>query len=496
MAHLALVTLWQSGEAEAEYDDYEYGYGRGYHWSDDEDEDEINYNGTTSDYEMGEIYDDSLSADHWSDRYGAKLRFGEIQLDEGDIVSRESLEKGDPNSEDFEGYTGNAGMTLERWYHSAAIVIWPREKHFEVLCAAGTDAAIGGLQAEVKRLKRTAKTKLEKQRRECLTFAREIIGSWESSQKYLWDKTGGMGRSVFPSLLQELGDPDLVRRFLSQIMVADGQVQIDKSFGKFCKQYGWPNFAVELTTVIEDATAATINRNAELLSMLCLQRDKNAERLELCAHLAERAVAVLEAYDQRPCENGWMIREIDRSALLASLVTAMLAVDALKPLSRLIDHALAQVEKYDLTKAHLAAIFGIESRLAKLPAANRPISNWLGSCRQELENRTTQAPQKPVDYRRANKLSCNCNDCRELSAFLANPDQRQGRFSLAKPRRRHLHQIIDGDNCDLTHETERQGRPYTLVCTKNTASYQAACKIHKRDLRNLSRINALEKQIG
>jgi hypothetical protein len=293
-----------------------------------------------------------------------------------------------------------------------------------------------------------------------------------------------------------LGDPDLVRRFLSQIMVADGQVQIDKSFGKFCKQYGWPNFAVQLTTVIEDATAATINRNGELLSKLCLQRDKNAERLELCTHLAERAVAVLEAYDQRPCENGWMIREIDRSALLASLVTAMLAIDALKPLSRLIDHALAQVEKYDLTQAHLAAIFGLESRLAKLPAANRAISNWLGSCRQELENRTTQAPQKPVDYRRANKLSCNCNDCRELSAFLANPDQRQGRFSLAKPRRRHLHQIIDGDNCDLTHETERQGRPYTLVCTKNTASYQAACKIHKRDLHNLSRINALEKQIG
>ena len=40
IAHLALVTLWQSGQAEGGYDDYSYGYGRGrrYHWSDDEDE--------------------------------------------------------------------------------------------------------------------------------------------------------------------------------------------------------------------------------------------------------------------------------------------------------------------------------------------------------------------------------------------------------------------------------------------------------------------------
>ena len=59
----------------------------------------------------------------------------------------------------FEGFTGNAGMTLERWYHRAAIVIWPRDKHFAVLCDAGTDAAIGGLQPLVKRLKRMSKAK-------------------------------------------------------------------------------------------------------------------------------------------------------------------------------------------------------------------------------------------------------------------------------------------------------------------------------------------------
>ena len=495
VAHLALVTLWQSGEAEGGYDEYSYrgGY-RGYHRTDFEDEDD--YDEIGGDYEMGEIYDHSLSANHWTDHQGKKVRLGEIRLGEEEIVSEAPLDDGDPSSEDFEGFTGNAGMTLERWYYRAAIVIWPREKHFAVLCGAGTDAAIGGLQPLVNRIKRTAKAKQEKQRRECLSFAAAIIDSWQASRRSFWDETDHVNRDIFLPLLQELGNPDLVRRFLSQVMVGDGGMQLDRSFGKFCKQHSWAKFEAELMSVIEATTAATINRNAVLLATLCLQRDRSAERIELCARLAEQATKSLEAFDQQPSENNWQLREIDRSALLISLVKAMLAIDAVKPLSRLIDHALTSVDKYDLTDAHLTAIFSLKSRIAKLPVANDAISHWLGACRHELENHTAQAPQKPTDYRRAGKLSCSCGDCGTLSAFLANPDQKQGRFPLAKRRRQHLHQIIDGNRCDLTHVTERRGSPFTLVCTKTTASYGAACKIHERDLQNLSRIIALENKTG
>jgi len=129
-----------------------------------------------------------------------------------------------------------------------------------------------------------------------------------------------------------------------------------------------------------------------------------------------------------------------------------------------------------------------------LPLGKTQARKLIEQCRHELEKRTAQAPQKPTDYRRADKLSCNCDDCSALSAFLANPDRKQGRFPLAKKRRQHLHQIIDGNLCDLTHVTERCGSPFTLVCTKTTASYEAACKIHKRDLQNLSRIIALENK--
>jgi len=209
--------------------------------------------------------------------------------------------------------------------------------------------------------------------------------------------------------------------------------------------------------------------------------------------LCERSVKALAAFDEQPPDTDWRSRAIDRAALLGSLITAMLAIDAEKQLSHLIDHALAS-ERYDLTDAHLAAIFALKARLAKVPIANSAISRWLATCRRELEDRTAEPPQKPTDYRRDDQLSCNCQDCRELSTFLADPEQRQGRFPLAKERRRHLHNIIDGNRCDSTHATERRGRPYTLVCTKTTASYDEACEIHRRDSENLSQLAALEQK--
>jgi hypothetical protein len=385
-------------------------------------------------------------------------------------------------------------MTLERWYHRAAIVIWPRTTHFQVLCGAGTDASIGGLAPMVNRLKRATKAQREEQRRTCLSFAAAIIDTWQPDRRgQAWKETDRVDRNVFPGLLCTLDDTSLVRRFLMQVMPVDSAVQLDKSFTGFCKKHGWAAFQEELSQLIEKTTNASIIRNAELLRILCVERDKNAERLELCRRLCEAFANAVKASDARRGSDEWHYGTIDRSALLVSTVTAMLAVGAETPLSALLEHASA-CDKYDLTDAHLAAIFTLESRIAKSPGSSAAISRWLAACRRELVRRTAQAPRKPTDYRRDHKLSCNCADCRALSAFLADPSQREGRFPLAETRRRHLHDIIARHRCDCTHVTHRQGRPFTLVCTKTTASYEAACKIDQRDVDNLARLVALEKR--
>ncbi len=495
-AYLALVTHWQSGSAEV--DGYEFGYGRGGYdsWS-SEDEDEQAIEGTG--HEMGEVFDESLSINHWSDRDGKKVAFGEMTISDEELVSEEACEDWDHGREDFEGYTGNAGMTLDRWYHRAAIVIWPKGRNFEVLCRAGTDAAITGLVSMVGKWKRATKSKEKEERSQCLEFANAIINTWgpRRFQYQSFSSQDKVDRSAFLVALQELDDLELVRKFLTDVMPTDLSLELDKGFLSFCKRHGWSTFQAGLTAIVEQASPETIARNAALLEFLCVQRDTNVARMELCKQLGNHAVTALVKFDKEKSHSEWELGKIDRPALLSSLVKALTSIEAVKPLDLLIEHTLAEKGNYDLTKVHIAVIFALETSFnRKVNKTNRVISRWFASCRKELERRTSRAPLPPADFRREEKLSCSCAFCKELSRFLGDPSKSVHHFRLAQDRRRHLHQMIDSNGCDLTHVTTRTGRPFTLVCTKTTASYKAAGKIYSRDLENLGRLREIEEKFN
>ena len=494
VAHLALVTLWQYGDVEYDEDDYLHqGWGQHYRRDDNGDvEGDVG-----SEREMGEIFETSLTANDWSDRHGDPCRFGRMALNEDEIVTEAALDANDPSEEEFEDYTGNEGMTLARWYHRAAVLIWPRAQHFSVLCSAGTEAAVGGLEAMVKGLKRASGIQREARRLDCLTFAGIIIDSWEPlGARWVDDSNGEMDRSVFAKQLISLDEPDLMRRFLFEVVPNNGDITFPHEFVQFYRCHGLVGFEAELAQVISAVTEMTLLRNAELLSLLCRQPDNDVDDVALCTRLCERAALSLERFDGQASEDQGQAQELDRTALLCALVNAMLGVDAEGPLRKVIDHALTHRDKYELTRTHLAAIFKLESRLGARSGTSEAIARWLSTCRHDLHERTAEAPQAPTDYRRANELSCNCADCQVLSRFLANPVEWECRMPLNKERRRHLHQIIDGNRCDLTHVTERQGRPYTLVCRKTTASYEKACATFERDKRNLARLTGIEQRLG
>ena len=492
VAHLALLTLWQLGDVDHDYADYSYRQRRRYRSRyDDEDQD------PGREYEMGEILETTLTASHWSDRHGEARQLGEIRVDSAEVVTGDALDDGEPSEEEFEDYTGNAGLTLERWYHRAAIVIWPRERHFAVLCDAGTQAAIGGLEAMMKGLRRGKKQQREAARNDCLEFAGAIIDGWTPAHgAWLGNEDGKAARAGFSRLLCRLDDPGLMRRFLSEIVPNDGSAELHADFVRLGRRHGLSTFEVGLAQVLDSPSPATLLRNARLLHLLCRQPDHDRRDAAVCARLCEIAAAALDRFDAQPRKNAWELGEIDRTALLVTLVNAMVDIGAKGSLRDLIDHTLAHQELHDLTDVHLAAIFKLAPRLEALSPPGRAIRHWLSTCRRVLRTRTAQAPQAPTDYRRDAELSCKCKDCRVLARFLADPVERECRLPLNQDRRRHLHQIIERNRCDVTHVTERKGRPFKLVCTKTTASYERACKTFERDQRNLSRLVGIEKGLG
>ncbi len=82
---------------------------------------------------LGEVIVDEVHGEPWFDLDGNKQDFPSILLDHHAIVSNAEYETWEMSKENYEGYTGNSGATLDRWYHRSAIVVWPREQHFHVM---------------------------------------------------------------------------------------------------------------------------------------------------------------------------------------------------------------------------------------------------------------------------------------------------------------------------------------------------------------------------
>jgi len=103
-----------------------------------------------------------------------------------------------------------------------------------------------------------------------------------------------------------------------------------------------------------------------------------------------------------------------------------------------------------------------------------------------LQKRLAKNLPPPADWRRDGSIKCSCKDCSELSQFLSSPGQKQWAFKAAEARRKHIQQSIRGNQCDLDFMTEKKSRPYSLVCTKNQASYECRVDLYKSDEKALA----------
>lgn len=527
-ASLAIVTKWVSGSAE-----YGGGYGRSRgRWRYDYDDDERDHGGKSK-HVMGEVFDESLIAEHFSDAEGNPLTFQRIPLQDDELVSLRALTDGEPDKEDYEGYTGNAGMTLERWYHRAAILLWPTASRFDVLCEAGVTAAVGGLEQMVQHWKQASKSKQRELLPPCLEFARRIIAHWPEQNyasgyypKYGGDDAAGEGeylqedfdeeddffdegeeqsaiddnprlqenpvRRSLLSLLAEIADISLISDWLRGVVGKDVSVDPGKTLGDLCQRYGWLTFQVELRELFDSTSNESLERHAWLLADWSLRTDNDADRRSLCSQLAQQFMLAMESWNPQQAKHDWRARIVKRRELLPPLIQALLALDEQNLLERLATYVLDRPKEFDLTTVQAPALLSLETWLKrKVKQASSPLYRWLTACDAQLESRVSDPPQKPADWRRNSNTGCKCEDCRQLSLFLQDPNTMTFRLTASEYRRQHLHQAIDRMKLDVTHVTERRGRPYTLVCTKTEASYEVALKAHQVDLEQLAKIRKL-----
>jgi hypothetical protein len=110
--------------------DEDLGYQGGRYW-DDEDEDSGDSDDDVVEYHVEELLVSEVTLTHWTGPEGTRLEAVSLDVSDDEVCASTGSDDLEPYSSDYEGYMGNWGNTLDRWYHRAAVVVWPRKQAFE-----------------------------------------------------------------------------------------------------------------------------------------------------------------------------------------------------------------------------------------------------------------------------------------------------------------------------------------------------------------------------
>lgn len=471
-ATLGLLTLWESGYGEDENDSY---YGRksrhGYRSRGSE---------AKSRYEMIEVYDTSLTAGHWAAFDGSKPRFGRIDFKENQVVSEKPLNQLKPK-EDFEGYTGNEGMTLQRWYRQAIVAVWPEKSHYAILCRAGIPAVSKELLRLTRMLPQLSGAARLQHREACRRLAGAVISRFRKSAYGPYEPVSDR----ILKALRRIGSKKQFLRFLSEVAPCDPNLSNYEVLAHMCRRFGWQNCDAGLNTVFAQHKGQLLVRNSRMLRVLVKMPAPTEEQLQCCRRLmfSLNDAIMLWSLQIKP---DWEDQNIDTISMAADLIDASCRFHDDEILRNTISVIQISKEKFDAVTVQVPAALKLiaDSRLDSA-ALSAPVTEWLLSLQNLLEQRTAVEPQPPVNFTREAVLTCSCSVCKDVNTFLQDPMLPEYLYRARQSLREHLRSQISKAKADLNTETIRKGSPQSLLCRKTTESWKLRHSTWKEDGRSL-----------
>lgn len=400
-------------------------------------------------YQLEEVYEESLTLECPG--------LGRLRLDREEILSRRAFEKL-PFKEDVQ-VTGNEGVTIERRYRQAMILIWPPDRHLAMVAREGQTVALPALRDLIQSSDPSS-----------LEFARAVLDGWQLDR-------GGRSQSArMLWCLRRLGDRGLARRFVSEILPRDFDGREGPALRGLAPVVGWGWLGGSLA----DLVAAQDGSSTRVLATLALLRS-------LCCAVGERRrpACLAMAGALEPLLRSWKWAS-SREGVLESLFDSLTAIDAHGLLDDLLTFILSEPKGYDLHGTLIPAVRSLRGPHSSTPGFRR----LLGHCLRELERRTESPVIIPEHWSLTVEIHCRFRDCKSLEAFLRDPVERVFRYRAREEDRRHLSRHLDGADVEL--RTEKQGSPYTLVVTKNRASYLGRQKQLEKDTALLEELRMAE----
>lgn len=440
------------------------GYGRWGRWEwEDDDEGEI---------VLGELIDSDLALREGVGADGEPAPRLSAPLENEVVVARPSSEL-PPFQSAHEGYMGNYGNTVDRWYHRAAVVLWPRARTF-ALKAQG-DPAWAARQI-VKALQ-----KGEAKRAHGMLASLRPEGGWRAIAEER--------RSLLVDVLHITTEIDDGERALSLLRHFDVALLNGEAVGPLAKtleRHG-AAFARALFTAWQRRFSTTSWHDIVLLLCKALVHTDG----EVAEWLIEDQVRrFVEGRGKRALYGGSLgDEECTRiAACVGDLLEAAVVSGLTAPQDGLV-RFIHETPTISLSaQAELLVAWRARCRPAML-GAMRLRALYLETV-VGLEEVLRLPPRAKDDWSIDHTTHCACELCEALVAFLADANCALLAWPLSKERRRHVHHQIDSAALPVRHVTERKGRPFTLLLTKLPALFEDDRVLRERQRALLGELRA------
>lgn len=483
---LALADIKTTHNAyEDDYDDYRYQRRWDYDYGEDE-YDDADGGGDTQ-YEIQELIDSEVTLTYWTGPEGTRAEEISLWVDDGEVCASTETGGLEPYSSQYEGYMGNWGNTLDRWYHRAAVVVWPRDQAFanraeispawalDELAAMASAGDVPGAQAA----------------------AATLAPFWDGAVRGRVPADNGRIAGLFGKALRAadaVADADTAAMLLHPFRIENLTGAHVNSAGTIIGRYGqqWTAgllrtwFGGDQPTWAYGGAPGRSQWMVEWLPSLCggLRAAGSAgtvaaqQLLDLAWKWAENDISTMLG-STRPSYRDQRLNELGEP--LTSVLAAAAAIGATSTQGS-VSRYIRKQKNDAVTALEMSALRAAADLSGDGARGNAGFGELAADCRARIRARLVRPQRAPGDWSvELPAGGCACELCDTLREFLEDPSRRAFEWPLAQKRRQHVHSRIDAAELPVTHRTRRQGRPYTLVLKKTDALFVRERKARLKD---------------
>jgi len=449
---LAQADVHEIWDCEQEHDSWNYNRYATSRYEEDDYQDDENYL-------LHELIDWDIGFKHGFDENKKPVDYQGLKVCHSEICWTKATNELDPFESEYEGYMGNYGNTMDKWYHRAAIILYRKQDRLALLCEADPENALVRLLDLSKESKNIAEAKM---------VLIDILPVLKSNLPR--DITPTFATLIF-KLACQIDDEHISTSLLANLSLVDLTSQTAKIFLKLEESHG-ESWSLDILQYWSNNPHNNYNSSSQLIEkfsqIIIILTNKARVATNMTRWLLNHQFDSLKQSNKDQLEHLSYValdrNEKNRTQLISEILRANDYINNKKQIDEIFNYIKKNRILYPtLVTAEIVNWLFNQSLETEL---SENFNDLLLLSKLRLEQKVNKGGRAKDDWSIKRSFSCQCEDCIKLNIFLQSKETIELRWPLKKSRRSHIHTQIEKISVPVTHQTERKGSPYILVLIK------------------------------